>query len=191
MSGHSKWANIKHRKAAQDAKKGNARQKFIKLIIAAARAGGGDPAMNNRLKAAIDRAKAADVPNDNITRAIKRGTGELDGVSYEELMYEGYGVDGVAIICEALTDNRNRTTPEIRVILEHNGGSMGNSGSVAWNFERKGNIIVKGDVDAEELMMDAIDLGADDIEKEDEGYLITTDPSVMTEVRDGDRKSVV
>lgn len=184
MSGHSKWANIKHRKAAQDSKKGNERQKLIKAIIIAAKEGGGDPGMNVRLKAALDRAKAASVPNDTITRAIKRGTGELEGVSYEELMYEGYGVEGVAIICESLTDNRNRTTPEIRAILERNGGSMGTAGSVAWNFERKGNITIEGDVDEDTLMEDAIDAGADDVVVNEDGVLVTTEPSAMLDVRE-------
>ena len=183
MSGHSKWANIKHRKAAQDSKKGNERQKLIKMIIIAAKEGGGDPAMNVRLKAALDRARAASVPNDSITRAIKRGTGELEGVSYEDLLYEGYGVDGVAIICESLTDNRNRTTPEIRAILERNGGSMGMSGSVAWNFERKGTVNVEGEIDEDRLMEDSIDAGADDVEMIDGGAVVTTDPATMMDVR--------
>ncbi|MBR5980836.1 MAG: YebC/PmpR family DNA-binding transcriptional regulator [Firmicutes bacterium] len=184
MSGHSKWANIKHRKAAQDAKKGNERQKLIKAIIIAAKEGGGDPAMNVRLKAALDRARAVSVPNDTITRAIKRGTGELEGVSYEEITYEGYGVEGVAIIIESLTDNRNRTTPEIRAILERNGGSMGTPGSVAWNFERKGSVIVEGEVNEDQLMEDAIDAGAEDVSMQDDGAQVTTDPSTMMDVRE-------
>ncbi|MBP3848330.1 MAG: YebC/PmpR family DNA-binding transcriptional regulator [Pyramidobacter sp.] len=184
MSGHSKWANIKHRKAAQDSKKGNERQKLIKAIIIAAKEGGGDPGMNVRLKAALDRARAASVPNDTITRAIKRGTGGLEGVSYEEITYEGYGVEGVAIIVESLTDNRNRTTPEIRAILERNGGSMGTPGSVAWNFERKGSVIVEGEVNEDQLMEDAIDAGADDVAMQDEGAQVTTDPSAMMDVRE-------
>ena len=184
MSGHSKWANTKHRKAAQDDKKGNERQKLIKAIIIAAKEGGGDPGMNVRLKAALDRARAVSVPNDTITRAIKRGTGELEGVSYEEITYEGYGVEGVAIIIESLTDNRNRTTPEIRAILERNGGSMGTPGSVAWNFERKGSVIVEGEVNEDQLMEDAIDAGAEDVAMQDEGAQVTTDPSTMMEVRE-------
>ena len=184
MSGHSKWANIKHRKAAQDSKKGNERQKLIKAIIIAAKEGGGDPAMNVRLKAALDRARAVSVPNDTITRAIKRGTGELEGVSYEEITYEGYGVEGVAIIIESLTDNRNRTTPEIRAILERNGGSMGTPGSVAWNFERKGSVIVEGEVNEDQLMEDAIDAGAEDVSMQDDGAQVTTDPSTMMDVRE-------
>ncbi|MDY3868659.1 MAG: YebC/PmpR family DNA-binding transcriptional regulator [Pyramidobacter sp.] len=184
MSGHSKWANIKHRKAAQDSKRGNLFQKLIKAIIIAAKEGGGDPGMNVRLKAALERAKAASVPADNITRAIKRGTGELAGVSYEELSYDAYGVDGVAIICEALTDNRNRTTPEIRALLERNGGSLGTSGSVSWMFERKGNITIEGEVDEDQLMEDAMDAGADDVEVADENATVTTDPSALMDVRD-------
>lgn len=184
MSGHSKWANIKHRKAAQDAKKGNERQKIIKAIIVAAKEGGGDPGMNMRLKTALEWAREASVPNDTINRAIKRGTGELEGVSYEELTYEGYGVEGVAIICECMTDNRNRTTPEIRALLERNGGSMGTAGSVAWNFERQGNITIENQVNEDQLMEDAIDAGANDVVINDDGALVTTDPSTMLDVRE-------
>lgn len=184
MSGHSKWANIKHRKAAQDAKKGNERQKIIKAIIIAAKEGGGDPGMNMRLKSALEHARDASVPNDSIARAIKRGTGELEGVSYEELIYEGYGVDGVALICECTTDNRNRTTPEIRAILERNGGSMGTAGSVAWNFERKGHITIEGQPNEDQLMEDSIDAGADDVAIDENGVVVTTEPEDMLGVRE-------
>ncbi len=184
MSGHSKWANIKHRKAAQDSKRGNLFQKLIKAIIIAAKDGGGDPGMNVRLKAAIERAKAASVPAQNIERAIKRGTGELEGASYEELTYEGYGVEGVALIIDALTDNRNRTTPEVRALLEHNGGSMGTSGSVAWMFERKGSISIEGAVDEDQLMEAALEAGADDIEVSDGEATVSTDPSAMMDVKE-------
>ena len=131
MSGHSKWANIKHRKAAQDAKRGNLFQKLVRAIIVAAKNGGGDPSMNIQLKTAIDRARAASVPNDNIDRAIKRGTGEIAGANYEEITYEGYGSNGIALMIEALTDNRNRTAADMRAILSRGGGSLGESGCVA------------------------------------------------------------
>ena len=140
MSGHSKWANIKHRKAAQDAKRGNLFQKLVRAIIIAAKDGGGDPAMNMRLKTAIERAKAVSVPNDNITLAIKRGTGELGDISYDELTYEVIGPSGIAVLVNVMTDNRNRTTPEIRALLARNGGQMCSEGSVAWMFDRKGVI---------------------------------------------------
>lgn len=182
MSGHSKWANIKHRKAAQDAKRGNLFQKLVKSIIIAAKEGGGDPAMNMRLKTAIEKAKAASVPAQNIERAVKRGTGEIEGASYEELLYEGYGVEGVAVIVEALTDNRNRTTPEIRALLERNGGSLGTAGSVLWMFEREGQITIEGKVDEDELMEAALEAGANDIEVADEGATVSTEPNVVSEV---------
>lgn len=184
MSGHSKWANIKHRKAAQDSKRGNLFQKLVKAIIIAAKDGGGDPAMNVRLKAALERAKAASVPAANIDRAIKRGTGEIEGASYEEMLYEGYGIEGVAIIVEALTDNRNRTTPEVRALFEHNGGSLGTAGSVAWMFERQGSITIEGAVSEDELMEAAIEAGASDIELEDDGATVVTDPSNVIEVKE-------
>lgn len=190
MSGHSKWANIKHRKAAQDAKRGNLFQKLVRAIIVAAREGGGDPAMNARLKTAIDRARAASVPMDNITRGIKRGTGEIEGASYEELTYEGYGSGGIAILIETLTDNKNRTTSELRTILSRNGGSMGEAGCVAWMFERKGVIEIKGEeLEEEELMLEAIEAGADDIERSDEGFLVYCDPSNLVDVKESLEKA--
>ncbi len=185
MSGHSKWANIKHRKASQDAKRGNLFQKLVKAVIIAAKEGGGDPSMNMRLKAAIDRAKAASVPNDNIIRGIKRGTGEIEGAQYEEIVYEAYGPGGVAILVEVLTDNRNRTASEMRALLTRNGGSLGEAGSVAWMFERKGMIEISGkDLDEETLMTAALEGGADDLEKTDEGYLVYCDPSSLPDVRE-------
>ncbi|MCF4150492.1 YebC/PmpR family DNA-binding transcriptional regulator [Dethiosulfovibrio sp. F2B] len=184
MSGHSKWANIKHRKAAQDAKRGNLFQKLIKAIIIAAKEGGGDPATNIRLKAALDRAKAASVPSNNIERAIKRGTGEIEGATYEELAYEGYGPEGVAVIVECLTDNKNRTTPEIRMIFDRNGGSLGATGCVAWMFERRGVINIGGDdLNEEDLMEAALEAGAEDVEN-DGGFVVYTDPSVVDEVKE-------
>ena len=178
MSGHSKWANIKHRKAAQDAKRGNLFQKLVRAIIIAAKDGGGDPAMNMRLKTAIERAKAVSVPNDNITRAIKRGTGELGDISYDELTYEVIGPSGIAILVNVMTDNRNRTTPEIRALLARNGGQMGSEGSVAWMFDRKGVIEVKGkNIDEDELMTLGLDAGMSDMEANDEGFTLYCEPS--------------
>ena len=185
MSGHSKWANIKHRKAAQDSKRGNLFQKLVKAVIIAAKEGGGDPSMNMRLKSAIERAKAASVPNDNIIRGIKRGTGEIEGAMYEEIVYEAYGPGGVAILVEVLTDNRNRTASDMRALLTRNGGSLGEAGSVAWMFERKGIIEIAGkDLDEETLMTAALEGGAEDLEKIDEGYLVYCDPSSLPEVRE-------
>ena len=178
MSGHSKWANIKHRKAAQDAKRGNLFQKLVRAIIIAAKDGGGDPAMNMRLKTAIERAKAVSVPNDNITRAIKRGPGELGDISYDELTYEVIGPSGIAFLVNVMTDNRNRTTPEIRALLARNGGQMGSEGSVAWMFDRKGVIEVKGkNIDEDELMTLGLDSGMSDMEANDEGFTLYCEPS--------------
>ena len=178
MSGHSKWANIKHRKAAQDAKRGNLFQKLVRAIIISAKDGGGDPAMNMRLKTAIERAKAVSVPNDNITRAIKRGTGELGDISYDELTYEVIGPSGIAILVNVMTDNRNRTTPEIRALLARNGGQMGSEGSVAWMFDRRGVIEVKGkNLDEDELMTLGLDSGMSDMEANDEGFTLYCEPS--------------
>lgn len=177
LSGHSKWANIKHRKAAQDAKRGNLFQKLVRAIIIAAKEGGGDPAMNMRLKTAIERAKAVSVPMDNITRAIKRGTGELGDVTYDELTYEAYGPNGIAIIIDAMTDNRNRTTPEIRALLTRNNGQMGESGSVAWMFDRKGVIEVKGEgLDEDALMTCGLEAGMTDMEAVDDGFTLYCEP---------------
>jgi YebC/PmpR family DNA-binding regulatory protein len=185
LSGHSKWANIKHRKAAQDSKRGNLFQKLVRAIIVAAKEGGGDPAMNMRLKTAIERAKAVSVPTDNIMRGIKRGTGEIEGASYEELTYEAYGPGGVAVLIEVMTDNRNRTTPEIRALLSRNGGQMGESGSVAWMFERKGVIEVKGKgLDEDALMSCGLDAGMSDMEASDEGYTLYCDPSGLQVLRE-------
>lgn len=190
MSGHSKWANIKHRKAAQDSKKGVAFQKLVKNVIAAAKAGGGDPNSNFRLKVAIDRARAGNVPVDNIERGIKRGTGELDGAVFEEILYEGYGPSGVAVMVQALTDNRNRTAPEMRSLFTKTGGSIGELGCVAWNFDRKGIIEVTGEgIDEEEIMMAAIEGGADDVTSEDGGYEVTCEPSVLSDVAEALKNS--
>ncbi|WP_281680640.1 YebC/PmpR family DNA-binding transcriptional regulator [Synergistes jonesii] len=182
MSGHSHWAGIKHRKAAQDAKKGVAFQKLVKDIIAAAKEGGGDPNSNFRLKVAVERAKAGNVPVDNIERGIKRGTGELGG-PMEEVYYEGYGPNGVAVMVQAMTDNRNRTAPDIRSLFTKSGGAIGEMGCVAWNFDRRGVIEIAGEgIDEESLMMTALDAGADDLEANEEGYEISCDPNVLSQV---------
>jgi YebC/PmpR family DNA-binding regulatory protein len=183
MSGHSHWAGIKHRKAAQDAKKGVAYQRLTKNIIAAARTGGGDPNANFALKVAIDRAKEGNVPNDNIERAVKRGSGNLEGVTYEDVIYEGYGPGGVAVMVETSTDNRNRTAPEMRAIFTRVGGAIGEMGCVAWNFERRGIVTVTGDgIDEDELLSVAIEAGADDMNDTGDGFEIITDPSLVSAV---------
>ena len=189
MSGHSKWANIKHRKAAQDAKRGAAFQRLLRAIIIAAKEGGGDPAMNMRLKTAIERAKAVSVPSDNIDRAIKRGPGEIEGAVYEEVVYEVYGPGGVALIVEATTDNKNRTTPEIRALLTRNGGTLGEGGSVAWNFERRGLITVEGGVDPDELLLSVAEAGGDDVEEDGESFTVTTAPAELDGVLEALKKA--
>ncbi|MGK9368336.1 YebC/PmpR family DNA-binding transcriptional regulator [Melioribacter sp. Ez-97] len=175
MSGHSKWATIKRKKAALDAKRGKLFTKLIKEITIAARQGGGDPEGNPRLRLAIDNAKAANMPADNIERAIKKATGELEGATYYEVVYEGYGPGGIAILVEAATDNKNRTVAEVRHIFSKNGGSLGESNSVAWMFERKGIITVKREGMSEDEMMEIIiDAGADDLQTEDEFFEVVT-----------------
>jgi len=190
MAGHSKWANIKHRKAAQDAKRGREFQKHIRAIMVAAREGGADPALNIRLKAVLERARAANVPNDNIEKAIKKGVGDIEGVRYEEVIYEGYGTSGVAVKVETLTDNRNRTASDMRYIFSRNGGTLGETGCVSWLFDRKGIIYVKGEnLDEDELLLTCLDAGAEDMTKTEEGYSISTDPSSIPEVRDALEKA--
>jgi YebC/PmpR family DNA-binding regulatory protein len=189
LSGHSKWANIKHRKAAQDAKRGNLFQKLVRAIIVAAKEGGGDPSMNIRLKTAIERAKAVSVPMDNITKGIKRGTGEIEGAAYEELTYEAYGPGGVAVLIEVMTDNRNRTTPEIRALLARNGGQMGESGSVAWMFERKGVLEIKGRLDEDALLSCGLEAGMTDMESSDEGYTLYCEPSNLQTLKEALEKA--
>lgn len=175
MAGHSKWANIKFRKERQDAKKGKIFTKLIKEITIAARSGGGDPETNPRLRSAIQNAKAANMPMKNIENAIMKGTGELPGVVYEEVAYEGYGPGGVAIYIECTTDNKNRTVSEIRHLLSKYGGNLGESGCVAWMFDKKGLILVpRESYDEEELMLLAIDAGAEDFQVEEEFYEIYT-----------------
>jgi YebC/PmpR family DNA-binding regulatory protein len=175
MSGHSKWATIRRKKGALDAKRGKLFTKLIKEITIAARHGGGDPDGNPRLRLAVDNAKAANMPADNIDRAVKKATGELEGAIYHELTYEGYGPGGVAILVEVATDNKNRTVAEIRHIFSRGLGNMGETGSVAWMFERKGVITVKRDGKSEDDMMEIIlDAGADDLQTEEEFFEVTT-----------------
>lgn len=175
MSGHSKWSTIKHKKGAADAKRGKIFTKLIKEITVAARLGGGDPNSNPRLRTAIAGAKEQNMPQDNINRAIKKGTGELEGSSYEEVTYEGYGPGGVAILIEAMTDNRNRTVGEIRAILSKNGGNMGENGCVSWIFEKKGLIIVKDDAMDEDALLElALEAGAEDMQNTGGQFEITT-----------------
>jgi len=184
MSGHSKWATIKRKKAAVDAKRGKMFTKLIKEITIAARQGGGDPGGNPRLRLAIDNAKALNMPADNIDRAVKKATGELEGVSYVELTYEGYGPGGVAILVEVATDNKNRTVAEVRHLFTKYGGGLGESNSVAWMFDRKGIITVKRDGKSEDEMMEVIiDAGADDISTEEDIFEIQTALESFEQVR--------
>ena len=193
MSGHSKWHTIKHKKGALDAKRGKLFTKLIKEITIAARSGGsGDPNTNARLRKAVNDAKAGNMPNDTIDRAIKRGTGELDGVNYEEIAYEGYGPGGVAIMINATTDNRNRTVSELRHLLSKNGGNLGESGSVAWIFNKKGQIIVDLAAKGEDEMMElALEAGAEDMEADENGYQILTAPEEFHTVLDALKKAGV
>jgi YebC/PmpR family DNA-binding regulatory protein len=183
MSGHSKWANIKIRKGAQDKKRASTFTKLSKEIIVAARVGGGQIDFNPRLRMAIQKAREANVPMDNIERAIKKGTGELEGEAVEEIIYEGYGPHGVALLIEVMSDNRNRTAPELRAILGKRGGNLGEAGCVAWMFATKGMIIVPGEgVDEEELTMAALEAGAEDVKLEDGSFEITCEPAVFMDL---------
>ncbi len=184
MSGHSKWHSIKHKKGAVDAKRGKLFTRLTRAIIAAAREGGGNPDMNSALANAIEKAKAANMPNDNIQRAIKRGTGELEGASYEHVLYEGYGPAGVAVMVEALTDNRNRTAADVRNIFSRAGGNLAGSGAVAWMFDKKGVVLVpKDNLEEDELLAIVLDAGAEDVRTEDDQYEILSDPSDLSKVR--------
>lgn len=185
MSGHSKWANIKHKKGKADAQKGKMFTKLGRELIVAAKAGGGEPANNFRLKIAIENAKAANMPNDNINRAIQKGAGGGEGTNYEELLYEGYGPGGVAIMANIMTDNRNRTAGEVRHIFSKNDGNLGESGCVNWMFEEKGQLsLPKGKLSEDELMLIALEAGAEDLEwLDEEGFLIYTAPAEMEGVR--------
>jgi YebC/PmpR family DNA-binding regulatory protein len=183
MSGHSKWHSIKHKKGALDAKRGKLFTKFIKELTVAARTGGGDPDANARLRKAINDAKAGNMPNDTIDRAIRRGTGEEEGVNFEELTYEGYGPGGVALMVQSMTDNRNRTVAEIRHIFSKNGGNLGENGSVGWMFEKKGYIVVEKSAKSEEELFElAIDAGADDLRDDEDNFEIITSPDAFDAV---------
>jgi YebC/PmpR family DNA-binding regulatory protein len=180
MSGHSKWHSIKHKKGALDAKRGKLFTKFIKEITVAARSGGGDPDANARLRKAILDAKAGNMPNDTIERAIRRGTGEEEGVNYEEITYEGYGPGGVALMIQSMTDNRNRTVAEIRHLFSKNGGNLGETGSVGWMFEKKGYIVVSKSAKSEEELFDlVIEAGADDLRDDEDNFEIITSPEAF------------
>jgi YebC/PmpR family DNA-binding regulatory protein len=185
MSGHNKWSSIKHRKGAQDAKRGKRFTKIIKEITVAARMGGGDAAANPRLRRALDEARLNNMPAENITRAIKKGTGELEGVHYEELMYEGVGPSGVLILCEVMTDNRNRTAAELRKVFEKHHGLLGAAGSAAWAFETKGVIVLAGDAASEEQLFDvAVGAGAEDVQNDGERWHIVTPLEALETVRE-------
>ncbi len=183
MSGHSKWSSIKHKKGAADAKRGKLFTKLVKEIIVAAKEGGGDQETNPRLRLAVSTAKAANMPNSNIDKAVKKGTGELEGVSYESYTYEGYGQNGIAIIVETLTDNKQRTVADVRHIFSKYGGNLAESGSVSWMFEQKGLIeIQKGDLDEDEVMMAALDAGAEDFLSDNDYFEIYTEYSSLHSV---------
>ena len=185
MSGHSKWSTIKHKKAAKDAKRGKIFTKLIKEITVAARIGGGDINANPRLRTAVLTARSNSMPSENIDRAIKKGTGELEGVTYEEIQYEGYGPGGAAIIAQVLTDNKNRTVSEIRRLFTKHGGNLGETGCVSWMFDKKGLLAVeKSQVDEERLMDLVLDAGAEDVRDEDEIFEIVTPPEDFEKVKE-------
>ena len=185
MAGHSKWANIRHRKGAQDAKRGKIFTKIIKEITVSARIGGGDLDSNPRLRKAVSNARSNNMPQDNIVRAIKKGTGELEGIAYEEMSYEGYGPNGIAIFIEVITDNKNRTVSELRHILNKNNGSLAEPGSVAWMFERKGEILISDfQGDEEKLLEDILDSGANNFEITKKNVIVSTEQSDLLNSRD-------
>ncbi|MFC1514861.1 YebC/PmpR family DNA-binding transcriptional regulator [Candidatus Omnitrophota bacterium] len=184
MSGHSKWAGIKHRKGAQDAKRGKIFTKLIREITVAAREGGGNPDINARLRSAIIRAREANMPGDNVDKAVKKGTGELPGVTYESCMFEGYGPGGVAVIAEALTDNKNRATAEIRNVFSKRGGNLAGTGSVAWQFVQKGYILInKEAISEEELFNIAIEAGAEDVKTDGSNFEVTSETKNFESVK--------
>jgi YebC/PmpR family DNA-binding regulatory protein len=184
MSGHSKWATIKHKKGAADAKRGKLFAKLARQIEVSARAGGGDVDMNPTLRTAVQKAKSASMTNDAIDRAIKRATGEGDGGTYEDIMYEGYAPGGVALLIDVLTDNRNRTSADIRNILSKMGGSMAEPGAVGWQFRRRGVVLIEGAVDEDELMLAALEAGADDVSGSDDAWTVMCDPSDTFDVKE-------
>ena len=190
MAGHSKWANIKHKKAATDAKRGKIWTRLIKEITVAARMGGGDVDANPRLRLAVDKAADANMPKENVTRAVQRGSGTLDGVNYEEVRYEGYGVGGAAIIVDCMTDNRVRTVAEVRHAFNKNGGNMGNEGSVAFMFKHCGQFLFAPGVEEDKLMEAALEAGADDVVQDDEGgFEVLCDPFAFANVKDALEKA--
>ena len=192
MSGHSKWASIKHKKAAQDAKRGKIFTKIIRELAVAARMGGGDPDANPRLRKAVSDAKGVNMPADNIKRAIMKGTGELEGVTYDEISYEGYGPGGVAIFLEVLTDNRNRTVSDLRHVFSRNGGNIGESGCVAWMFNRKGYLVVEKSKASEDALLDIIlEAGAEDLREDGSNYEIFTPPDKYEAVVEALEKSKI
>jgi len=184
MSGHNKWSTIKHKKGAADAKRGKVFTKIIKEISVAAKLGGGDPAANPRLRTAVDKAKAENMPKDNIERAIKKGAGGMEGVTYEEIIYEGYGPGGSAVLVEVLTDNRNRSVSDIRSIFSKSNGNMGEAGCVSWIFSKKGLIGYDKSVDFDQLFEAALEAGAEDVAEQDDCYEVTSEPSLFIEVRE-------
>lgn len=189
MAGHSKWKQIKRKKAVTDQRRASAWTKLIREITVAAKAGGGDPGGNPRLRLAVDTARAANMPNENIDRAIKKGTGELEGATYEEVVYEGYGPAGTAILIEASTDNANRTVAEIRHAFSRNGGNLGASNSVAWMFDRKGQLVLEaGTRDEDKAMEDALEAGAEDFAREGDQFLVSTAPTDLHLVQEGLRR---
>jgi YebC/PmpR family DNA-binding regulatory protein len=186
MAGHSKWKQIKHYKAAADAKRGALFTKLIREITVAAKAGGGDPEHNPRLRLAIETARQNSMPKENIERAVKKGTGELEGVDYQEVMYEAYGPGGVALMIQTLTDNPTRTVADVRFKLSRNGGNMGTSGSVAFLFDRKGQMQVDATkIDEDTLMEAALDVGAEDVSRDEDVFVVTTEPAALHAVREG------
>lgn len=185
MSGHSKWSTIKHKKGAADAKRGKIFTKLIKEITVAARMGGGDPESNPRLRRAVNDAKSQNMPKDNLERAIKKGTGELEGVEYEEIVYEGYGPGGVAVLVECLTDNRNRTIADVRYIFSKAGGNIGTDGCVSWMFDKKGLISVDKEKSDEDTLMEiALEAGAEDVKDEGDCFEVITDPADFETVKE-------
>ncbi len=192
MSGHSKWSTIRHKKGAADAKRGRIFTKLIKEITVAARMGGGDQTANPRLRTAIAAAKAENMPKDNIERAVKKGTGELEGVSYEESIYEGYGPGGAAVLVESLTDNKNRAVSEIRHIFSKNGGNLGETGCVSWMFKKKGYFVVeKSAVDEETLMEAALEAGAEDVREDESNFEVITEPDDFEGVKEALEKASI
>jgi YebC/PmpR family DNA-binding regulatory protein len=192
MSGHSHWATIKHKKGAIDAKRGKLFSKLSRAIIIAARHGGGDPEMNLKLRYAIDKARQVSMPKDNIERAVKRGTGEMEGLTFEEITYEGYGPGGVAILVDVVTDNRNRTAGEIRKIFERSGGKMGSAGCVGYLFKRRGIFSVPAaGVDEDTLMGIALDAGAEDLKRVGDHFEITCDPALFNQVQEALQKNSI